>query len=84
MCEWPEWAYQLTMNRIPGAINRYRANDHIRALKNLGFEIITEEREIRPDLPIARQRLAVPFKHMETIELKTTAIDIVARRRLMR
>src|ERR1019366_1929393 len=32
MCEWPQWAYHLTMNRIPGAINRYRAIDHIRAL----------------------------------------------------
>ena len=72
------------MNRIPGAINRYRANDHIRSLKDLGFEIIIEEREIRPDLPVARQRLAEPFKHMDTIELKTTAIDIVARRQLMR
>jgi hypothetical protein len=81
MCEWPEWAYKLTMNRIPGAINRYRANDHLRVLEDLGFEIITEGREIRPDLPVARERLAEPFKHMDTIELRTTAIDIVAKRR---
>ena len=84
MCEWPEWAYQLTMNRVPGAINRYRANDHIRSLKELGFEIIIEKREIRPELPVARERLAAPFREMDAIELQTTAIDIVARRQLMR
>ena len=84
MCEWPEWAYKLTMDRIPGAINRYRASDHIRSLKELGFDIITEEREIRPDLPVPRERLAEPFRSMDTVELKTSAIDIVARRPPMR
>jgi hypothetical protein len=79
MCCWSKWTYELTMNRISGAINRHRANDHIRPLKDLGLEIIIEKREIRPEFPVARERLAAPCREMDGIELQTTVIDIVAR-----
>jgi hypothetical protein len=82
MCEWPQWAYRITMNNIPGAINRYRAIDHIRSMKELGFEILAESREIQADLPVSRQRLAMPFKSMDALELKTTALNVVARLRV--
>lgn len=79
MLEWPEWAYQLTMQFIPGAINRWRASQHIDYLRNMGFVIINEERHIQPQLPAERRRLAEPFRSMDDHDLRTTAVDITAR-----
>ena len=61
MLEWPEWAYQQTMRFIPGAINRWRANQHIGYLKQMGFDILQVERQVQPRLPIERRQLAKPF-----------------------
>ena len=77
MLEWPEWAYQISMKHIPGAINRWRAHQHIRKLGELGMNILAHEREQRPELPIARDRLAEPFRSIDEAELRTTAVDIV-------
>lgn len=79
MLEWPEWAYHATMRYIPGAINRWRASQHIGYLKTLGFNILMEERKVQPHLPIARERLAEPFQRMGDLDLRTTAVDLVAR-----
>lgn len=78
MLEWPEWAYQVSMKHIPGATNRWRAHQHLRKLGDLGMQIVIQEREQRPQLPIARDRLAEPFRSMDEAELRTTAVDIVA------
>lgn len=80
MLEWPEFAYWLTMRFIPGAVNRWRAMDHIAYLKQCGFRILNVEREIRARLPQTKSVLATPFRDMDELELRTTAVDIVARR----
>ena len=81
MLEWPEWAYWLTMRFIPGAINRWRAQDHLAYLNNNGFSILHESRDIQHSLPVKRHKLAEPHRNMDETELKTTAIDVVARHR---
>ena len=79
MLEWPEWAYQLTTRFIPGGINRWRASRHIGYLRGMGFDIIKEERQIQPRLPIERKQLAEPFRSMDERDLRTTAVDITAK-----
>ena len=79
MLEWPEWAYQLTMRFIPGGINRWRASQHIGYLRGMGFDIINDERQLQPRLPIERTRMAEPFRNMDDRDLRTTAVDITAK-----
>lgn len=80
MLEWSPWAYAATMCFVPGAINRWRAQQHIDRLKLMGFEIHMQDRETRAALPVPRERLAEPFRSMSDPELRTTAVEIVARR----
>jgi hypothetical protein len=79
MLKWPEWAYQLTMRLIPGAINRWRASQHIGYLRGMGFDILNEERQVQPRLPIKRRQMAEPFRSMDDRDLRTTAVDIIAK-----
>ena len=46
--------YQLTMRFISGAINRWRANQHIGYLKQMGFDILQVETQVQPQLPNER------------------------------
>lgn len=79
MLEWADWSYFATMRYIPGAVNRWRAGQHLEMLTALGFVGLSIERESQPSLPVRRGRLARPFRDMDEEELKTTAIDVVAR-----
>jgi hypothetical protein len=78
MLEWPEWAYQLTMKYVPGAINRWRAADHIRHLRATGFDVVLNDRLRATRLPFGRNALAKQFRNLPEDELLTLAIDIVA------
>lgn len=80
MLQWPDWAYWLTMRFIPGAINRWRAADHLAKVQALGFQIQSEMREADRPLPVPRSALARPFRGLPESELRTTALDIVARK----
>jgi hypothetical protein len=80
MLEWSSPAWWLTMNFIPGAINRWRACEHLTALGKAGLNALEAQREQRPLLPVPRSRLAKPWRSMTDAELRTTAIDLVARK----
>jgi hypothetical protein len=80
MLEWSALSYWLTMRFVPGATNRWRAGEHVAFLARTGFEVLCAERELRGALPVARSRLAREFREMDDAELRTTAVDIVARR----
>ncbi len=79
MLEWSPVAWWLTSRFTPGAINRWRAGDHERAIRRAGLNVLCARREQRPDLPVPRERLALPYRHADDGELRTTAVDIVAR-----
>ena len=79
MFEWPEWAYQLTMRFIPGAINRWRASQHIDYLQSMGFAIVDVKRHTQRQLLTKRSMLAEPFGSMDEQNLRITAVDITAR-----
>lgn len=79
MLEWPEWAYQLTMRLITGAINRWRVSQYIGYLRELGFDIINEKRQVEPRLPIEWKQMVEPFRSMDERDLRTTALDLAVR-----
>lgn len=79
MLEWPAWAWWLTMRFVPGAINRWRATDYLATMERLDTILLSADRELRPALPIPRHRLAPRYRKLSESELRTTAIDIVAR-----
>lgn len=78
MLEWSAAAYWLSMRFVPGAINRWRAHEHLAFLHGHGLQLCSAERELREALPIARDRLNGRFRHMDERELRTTALDLVA------
>lgn len=80
MLQWSDWAYWLTQRFVPGATNRWRAGDHIHQLQRIGIKILYHYREQRDVLPLLREDLAKPFRTSDEAELKTTALDIVARK----
>ena len=80
MLEYSRLSYWLTMRFFPGAINRWRAGEHVSFLRQAGFEVLCAERETRDALPGPKSRLARQFRSMDDAELRTTAIDVVARR----
>jgi hypothetical protein len=80
MLQWPDWAYWMTMRFVPGAINRWRAADHLAKLQGLGFEILFQAGEANRPLPLSRSRLARQFRNLSETELRTTALDLVARK----
>lgn len=80
MCEWSPCAWWMTMRFIPGAINRWRAHQHRRALERGGYRIVSEFRETRLTIPVPRTDLAMPFRVMPEGELRTTAVDLIAQR----
>jgi hypothetical protein len=80
MLQWSRPVYWLTMRFVPGAVNRWRAGEHLAAMEAAGLRVLAAVREARDALPVPRTRLAAPFRAMADAELRTTAVDIVARR----
>jgi len=78
MLEWSPISYFLTMRFIPGAINRWRASTHMTFLAEAGLKILSASRETREVLPITRSRLNRAFRSLDELDLRTTAVDLVA------
>lgn len=80
MLEWSRLGYWLTMRFIPGAINRWRAAQHLTMLESLGMRLLDVSREMRDSLPIKISRVSCEFRTLGEEDLRTTAIDVVAMR----
>ena len=80
MLEWSDWAWWATMRFIPGAINRWRASEYLAAMQNHGLAIKRAQPELRVALPVPRDALAARYRSLSEDDLRTTAIDIVARK----
>ena len=78
MLEWSPLGYWLTMRFIPGAINRWRASVHLDFLVESGLNILSTNRETRDALPIPRTRIDRRFRSLDELDLRTTAVDVVA------
>lgn len=79
MLEYSDWAYYVSLCFTPGAINRWRAHEHLAQAQRLGLQIICAEPTRRDILPIDRARLARKYRVLPDDELRTVAIDIIAR-----
>lgn len=79
MLEWSSMAYWLMVRFIPGATNRWRACNHLEFIKKLGLTIADTKRAIRPNLPVSKNFLVEPFRSMDERELRTEAIEIIAK-----
>ncbi len=82
MLEWSTVEWWFTMRFVPGAINRWRANEHLHCMDAVGIHVLSVDREVRESLPTSRSRLARRFRLQDDVELGTTAIDVVGRTRL--
>lgn len=80
MLQWSRLGYWLTMRFVPGAINRWRACHHLEKLVHEGFAIVSAERTAREALPVPLRSISMEFRNLEEIELRTTALDVVARK----
>jgi len=78
MLEWSPIGYWLTMRFVPGAINRWRASEHLEFIVQSGLKILSINRETRDTLPILRTRIDRRFRSLDELDLRTTAIDLVA------
>ena len=78
MLEWSPIGYYLTMRFIPGAINRWRVSVHLDFLVENGLNILSTNRETRDTLPIPRTRIDRRFRSLDELDLRTTAVDLVA------
>lgn len=79
MLEWSPWAWWATNRFVPGAINRWRAAEHLAAVEKLGLQVSSARRELRAALPVRRSDLAKRYRDLDEHELLTSAIDIVGR-----
>ncbi len=80
MLEWAPAGWWLATRFVRGAINRWRASEHESAAVNAGLRIESVKREERAHLPAPRVRLALPYLNADERDLRTTAIDLIARR----
>lgn len=78
MLEWSSVSYWLTMRFIPGAINRWRASAHLDYLTQSGMNIFSVKRVTQDTLPILRRRINQTYISLDDVDLRTTAIDLVA------
>lgn len=78
MLEWSPLGYWMAMRFIPGAINRWRASMHLDFLARNGLNIVCVSRETKKILPIKHSRINRSFSHLEDVDIRTTAIDLVA------
>jgi SAM-dependent methyltransferase len=79
MCMWPQWVYWLTMRFIPGAVNRWRAQQHVDFLRRLKFTIVYRKDSLAERLPVPLDWLAVRFRRMGEHQLKIRRTHIIAR-----
>lgn len=77
MLEWSPLAWWLSMRFVPGAINRWRASDHVAAAETSGIRIIGVRHEERDSLAGERCNLWRGFRNRDDVDLRTTAVDIV-------
>lgn len=80
MLEWSTVGYWLTMRFVPGGINRWRASQHLDFLGQCGMRVVHAGRETRSFLPIQRSTMDRQFRPLDDVDLKTTAIDVVAQK----
>jgi hypothetical protein len=80
MLQWSEEAYWITQRFVPGALNRWRASDHLHKLTELNFKILHLHHDMRDKLPIPRRALARKFRDLDEIELCTIGLDLVIRK----
>jgi hypothetical protein len=66
------------MRFIPGAVNRWRACQHLEFIAAHGLRVVYASRQIQKELPIPRQRIAQIFRTLPETELRTTALNVVA------
>ena len=81
MCRYSDAVWWITQRFLPGALNRWRASDHVAALERLGMTTIRLERDVRGELPAERRPLAARFRHKPEEDLRTTGLWIVAAKR---
>jgi hypothetical protein len=63
------------MRFVPGAINRWRTSMHMNCLVQSGLNILSTTRDI---LPIPRTRIDRRFRSLDELDLRTTAVGLVA------
>jgi hypothetical protein len=80
MLQWSRLGYWLTMRFVPGAINRWRACHHLQKLASKGFAILSAKRILRERLPMPLHWISKEYKNLDDSELRTTALDVVARK----
>lgn len=78
MLEWSPLAYWLTMRFIPGAINRWRAGEHLDFIARQCLQVVSAERITRDALPVPRNHLHAAYQSLDELELRTIALDVVA------
>lgn len=83
MLEWSRFGYWLTMRFIPGAINRWRACQHLEKIAASAMQILLEQPSQRDHLPIRLCQLSPEFRRLREAELRTTALDVVAIRHML-
>ncbi len=79
MLEWSPWSWWMTNRFVPGAINRWRAAEHLAAVERFGMRVLSARRELRPALPIPRSSLSRRYRDLDMSELLTSSVDIVGR-----
>ncbi|MBM4127877.1 MAG: class I SAM-dependent methyltransferase [Nitrospira sp.] len=80
MCQWPDWSYWATQRFIPGALNRWRASHHLAKVTAEGLQICSRDADVRDAIPVPRNRLAARFRDLDDVDLRTTGLDLVARK----
>lgn len=78
MLEWSPLSYWMMMSFVPGAINRWRASMHLEFVTAAGLKVLRVSRETREVLPIPRSFVSRPFRSFDELDLRTTALDLVA------
>lgn len=75
-----DWLWSAMTSRSAGFTNRRRGAEHLQALRDSGFEVISERR-VRADAPPPRDRVAARFSCFDDEELRSLTLVISARRR---
>jgi len=78
LLQWSEWSYWLTQRFVLGALNRWRASNHVNKLESIGFKVLQQKGDMRQALPIPRRILAREFRALDELDLLTTGLDLVA------
>jgi hypothetical protein len=80
MCQLPAWAYWMTQRFVPGALNRWRASEHVACVAAQGLPVQLCEADMRERLPLPQHRLSSRFRALDKTNLRTTGLDVVLRK----